>query len=385
MSLLTEAVTFQQAGETPTGFPVTIDQDGIHIDQSDLPFNQLLVLPTVLSALRPTGSPSTTLKVNNTIVLDSNEVGQPPVSSETMTITNGNIQMYDSGILGGYHLHSYQLFYSNGVTGNSIDITNDAIQQWINITTGGKTTSIQMNQILIPDGPYGSNPTFYIGPEPGVSTNGSLQLTTDNSNPSNTNATLNAENITLGCSNCSCGGHFTALSVGVQQYVDVAGTMIQPLNGTPGTMEDTGANRLDLGDVQLVGHSTRVIVDDPQRVVTTWGGKREKCYHIQSAGEHMEPEYSFFTTDVDVVFYDPTTSNYIDPILGSGDGWHCHIFNFGPSDITVSSDNGAQIFISHNAQVQTGSITIKKYSTVRFTLVWEPFTYGAYIWSVSQF
>ncbi len=63
---------------------------------------------------------------------------------------------------------------------------------------------------------------------------------------------------------------------------------------------------------------------------------------------------------------------YIDPWLGDGDGWYCHIFNISDSDIALYGEGGDETFISSASGPTKGSMNIKSWSTVRVSLVYEP-------------
>jgi hypothetical protein len=407
------SLVLQNEGESPSGFPVEMTPQGISIDTGFVSFLSLSILPDVLPALRLAPDVHT-LKVDHTIALSDTT----DASETTNTLTNGNIQINSPVLNQKVDIIPTRIEISNtdgdpkftqietNITrlvqpGYNIQIDN-AVEMGVptiflndssvgtlqlqanNVTMfgDGKMTAYERTRIAL-DQTENVTSTFYIGRE--ADQYGSLTLASNPQAPWESTATLVGENMTLGCGMCSCTGNFTAQNLNTSQYVNVNGTYIQPLNGVSGTMIDTSANRLDLGDTQSNGASTRVIIDDPQRIVTTWGGKREKVYQTQGGGEHIEPNMAFIATQYDIVFYDPSVSNYIDPILGSGDGWYCTIFNFSNGDINVSCDNSGIYFLSHANGPTQGSITVKKWATVRFTLVYEPQNYGGYMFSVSQY
>jgi hypothetical protein len=103
-----ESIVLQNEGEVPSGFPVTLNQDGISIDTSTLPFTSLLILPQVLPALR-IAPDEHTLSVDYKIVIDdTSNVGQNVTSisnyelyltslgGPTTTLTSGDVSIHDN-------------------------------------------------------------------------------------------------------------------------------------------------------------------------------------------------------------------------------------------------------------------------------------------------
>lgn len=68
---------------------------------------------------------------------------------------------------------------------------------------------------------------------------------------------------------------------------------------------------------------------------------------------------------------------------GHPEGWTCYISNLDGSDVQLNSGDGKPFF-AHNAGWQSGGLAIKKFSTVKLTLLFSA-SVGDYFWAVSQF
>ena len=77
-------------------------------------------------------------------------------------------------------------------------------------------------------------------------------------------------------------------------------------------------------------------------------------------------------------------NNYLSDLSNPNDvGWYCHITNFDGSDITLSSDDGTEFF-SHSSGGPSSTILIKKWATIRVTLIYSNAN-STYYWAVMEF
>jgi hypothetical protein len=112
-------------------------------------------------------------------------------------------------------------------------------------------------------------------------------------------------------------------------------------------------------------------------------GRCDRVESINSSvGDHIEIWGNHYVSENgdDVFLYRvPKYQNQ----FGKGDGWYCHLTNLSGGNINLSSDDGTE-FVSHTNNISAGSMIIKKYATVRITLIWAP-SASQYYWVVSEF
>jgi hypothetical protein len=112
-------------------------------------------------------------------------------------------------------------------------------------------------------------------------------------------------------------------------------------------------------------------------------GRCDRVESINSSvGDHIEIWANHYVSENgnNVSLY--RVSKYLNQ-FGKGDGWYCHLTNLDGSDINLTSDDGTD-FVSHTNNISSGSTVIKKYATVRITLIWAP-SASQYYWAVSEF
>ncbi len=343
------ALKLQNPGEIPTGFPVTIDQEGIHIATEDLPFTDLLVLPTVLPALRVAPN-QTTLKVENTIeIVDNTQPNQLGV------IRPYQIDCFDGSA--GVRSGGYQMLMYNS-SGNQMDFTNDGIQQWITTYhNSGSRVNINCDQNNIEIINSDSTQTGHLD---------SSFFTLQNSN--------------TGC-NTSVG------TKGIAVFDDSNNTQIELVNDV--SVSATPFIRMQNAVGVSNYYNQNGIIADGIECFHFDNGNRffkqhNPCsFEITNAfdGMYIEKNMPFiFADDLSVLkLYDPPIV-YLDD---SGNaGWSCIISNYKGSDILI--DVGNLVAYSHSQGVVQNSFTLKKWSTCRCTLVYATSS-NSYLWAVSLF
>jgi len=116
-------------------------------------------------------------------------------------------------------------------------------------------------------------------------------------------------------------------------------------------------------------------------------GKIDRCQIIdQTVGSFIEPNSNYYLTEKgDCILY--AVKQYFSTTPqdnGTHEGWYCYITNISGRDITLYSEDSKN-FVAHSNGVQSGSTTIKKYSTVRVTLLFSINSFNDYFWSVSSY
>ena len=112
-------------------------------------------------------------------------------------------------------------------------------------------------------------------------------------------------------------------------------------------------------------------------------GRVDRVESVNSSiHNHIEVWANHFVSNGDNLrLYDFTY--YLSDTTGYQDGWYCHITNFSGGDIDLTSDDGT-IFCSHTNGYGNTLVQIKKFATVRVTLVYNPFN-NEYVWCVLQY
>ena len=98
-------------------------------------------------------------------------------------------------------------------------------------------------------------------------------------------------------------------------------------------------------------------------------------------GDFIEASYPFVLADniTSLKLYPPST--YLDD--SSSPGWSCIVSNCNGVDVQI--DTSGYQWYAHSNGLGAGPITLKKWATVRITLLFSTSTVGDYVWAVSQF
>lgn len=392
MSISAQAITFSNTDEFPSGIPVTMDENGIHIETEDLSFTSLMQLPVVLGGL---GIPDNeyTLKVRDTVYIEEKN----PASGNPNTVTIGN----------------YNQTMVNTTYGNTIELNNDSIQQWIKVTEGqsGNYHEIQASTEITYAAVGPVNVTYSAAeatdksihmtcsaPQTTVTLNDGVtsytQLWPDKLKISDGYTTQGLTEISM--KTISQNNVFTGENITISTEGDATISLTKDGIGTAQLKGEGTCLRLDscanvdlklnsntaktfIGDTDAVGNNTVIMVDDVLRCTSFRSGMMNRTLEIFSADLAIRPQYTFVTTNgYDCTLRSPT--DYYNPFTTNGDGWYCYVFNNSAVDHTLSNMGDYQMYVHPTGP--SSNITIKKFATVRVTLVYAA---DNYIWSVSMF
>jgi hypothetical protein len=128
--------------------------------------------------------------------------------------------------------------------------------------------------------------------------------------------------------------------------------------------------KINIGNTASTG--TKMVIDVSHNYISQYSGKMARNVLITAVNSYLEPYANFYSTEYNVRLHN--VSVYLNPLNNNGDGWFCYLFNYSNNDINVTSEDGKQ-FVCHSTGGGFSSTqTIKKYATVRLTLVYLPTT-----------
>jgi hypothetical protein len=304
--------------------PVTtfLNQNGIQLGANSSSWQNLSLLDDVLASCEMPPNP-TTLKLNNSILLDNG-------SSDISTLSNDTFSMFTS---------------SNGTT-----TINQNIINLDNSSNNGPTNTLTPGDVTIND--YGSSMVSNLTSDYIMLRDGGYtivnQITNNNINMIDNNTNIEVEINTNG-------------NISSEPFV-----RLQNTNGISNYYNQNS----------ISANSNNCFVFNNNEKFFKQNNPFSYTIYYLNDGDYIEKHYPFiFCQNINVIkLFGP--SNYLDD--NNNAGWSCLVSNYSTSDIQI--DTAGLDWFSHFNGYSSNPIYIKKWVTCRLTLIFSQID-NNYIWA----